>query len=383
MSASLLPFIGWTFLPNLVTGWIQSIYYGFSIRAGDHKPQPGSPRYVKHRQRILVIVIVAYLLYTIYEVDDQLRRQGNFYESLGVAHDAGDRAIKSGFRRLAAKHHPDKVAASGDPAAPGGHFVHLKLAQDTLLNPTQRFAYDRFGPDALNWQHCSSIGDYLFQALGKFGPTYLGAGIMMTILGITGYLQWGRFVSLEGSYSRTVNSEADRSQITQWRYLFSALLLLLEVYTITRPYWPPFLNNAINPVLIRLTSHPPLLPFQLLALARKTTLSIFIALSQLGPLLQPKPSAITTSSTTGGINLLQLNRIEQITQANEVEATRLLGLDMAPFVGDGHSVDDLKARLKEWLVQNTIRNDPEVRDAMGKVMGRRRLGAPAGARNAR
>ncbi|MCJ1420538.1 hypothetical protein MMC32_006895 [Xylographa parallela] len=361
MSASLLPFIGWTFLPNLVTGWIQSLYYGFSIRAGDHKPQPGSPRYIKHRQRILVIVIVAYLLYTIYEVDEQLRRQGNFYESLGISHDAGDRAIKSGFRRLAAKHHPDKAAASGDPAAPSGHFVHLKLAQDTLLNPTQRFAYDRFGPDALNWQHCSSIGDYLFQALGKFGPTYLGAGIMMTILGITGYLQWGRF----------------------WRYLFSALLVLLEFYTITRPYWPPLLNNAINPVLVRLTSHPPLLPFQFLALARKTTLSIFIALSQLGPLLQPKPSATATSSLTGGINLQQLNRIEQITQANDVEATRLLGLDMAPFVGDGHSINDLKAKLKEWLVQNTIRNDPEVRDAIGNVMGRRRVDAPAGARNSR
>ncbi|MCJ1317902.1 hypothetical protein MMC15_003229 [Xylographa vitiligo] len=383
MSATLLPFIGWTFLPNLVTGWIQSIYYGFSIRAGDPKPQPGSPRYVKHRQRILFIVIVTYLLYTIYEVDDQLRRQGSFYESLGVAHDAGDRAIKSGFRRLAAKHHPDKVTASGDRTVSGGHFVHLKLAQDTLLNPTQRFAYDRFGPDALNWRHCSSISDYLFEALVKFGPTYLGAGIMMAILGITGYLQWGRFVSPEGSCSRTLDSEADMTPFMKWRYLFSVLLLILEFYTITRPYWPPVLNNAINPILIRLTSHPPLLPFQLLVLARKTTLSIFIALSQLGPLLQPKPSVSATFSSTGGINLQQLNRIEQITQATEVEATRLLGLDMAPFLGDEQIVDDLKAKLKEWLVQNTIRNDPEVRDAMGKVMGRRRLGVPAGARIAR
>ncbi|MCJ1401357.1 hypothetical protein MMC11_004569 [Xylographa trunciseda] len=380
MSATLLPLIGWTFLPNLVTGWIQSIYYGFSIRAGDPKPQPGSLKYVKHRRRILLIVIVSYLLYTIYEVDDQLRRQGNFYESLGVAHNAGDRAIKTGFRRLylhhpsytleffaltkifrAARHHPDKVTAAGDQSTSGAYFVHLKLAQDTLLNPTKRFAYDRFGPDALDWQHCSSIGDYLFQALSKFGPTYLGAGIMMTILAITGYLQWGRF----------------------WRYLFSALLLLLEFYTITRPYWPPLLSNAINPAFTRLTSHPPLLPFQLLVLARKTTLSIFIALSQLAPLLQPKPSALPTSSSSGGIDLQQLNRIEQITQANELETTRLLGLDMAPFIGDEHGIDDLKTRLTGWLVQNTIRNDPEVRDAMGKVMGRRRLGAPAGARNLR
>ena len=166
----------------------------------------------------------------------------------------------------------------------------------------------------------------------------------------------------------------------QWRYLFSAFLLLLEFYIVTRPYWPPFLNDVINPLLTRLTNHPPLLPFQFLALARKTTLTIFIALSQLGPLLQSRPSGLVTSSSTTGIDPQQLNRIEQITQANDAEATRLLGLDMAPFVGDGHGIKDLKGKLTEWLVQNTIRNDPEVRNAMGKVLGRKRMGAPAGAR---
>ena len=53
---------------------------------------------------------------------------------------------------------------------------------------------------------------------------------------------------------------------------------------------------------------------------------------------------------------------------------------MAPFVGDEKGVKEVQSRIKEWLVQNTIRADPEVRDAMGRVMGRRRDGAPAGAR---
>jgi len=121
MSNALLPFIGWAFLPNvralpklsnnrlgsiqanipqLVTGWIQTVYYAAVTRVGDPKPQPGSPRYVKHRRRILVSVIIAYLLYTIYEADYQLRRQGDFYQSLGVPHDVEDRGIKSKFRRL-------------------------------------------------------------------------------------------------------------------------------------------------------------------------------------------------------------------------------------------------------------------------------------------
>jgi len=63
-----------------------------------------------------------------------------------------------------------------------------------------------------------------------------------------------------------------------------------------------------------------------------------------------------------------------------MEATRLLGLDMAPVAGDEQGVRDLRGKVKEWLVQNTIRNDPEVRDAMGRALGKRRVGAPVGAR---
>lgn len=149
----------------------------------------------------------------------------------------------------------------------------------------------------------------------------------------------------------------------------------------TRPYFPPLLTGAINPLLIRLTTHPPILPFQLLALARKTTLTFFIALSQLGPLLQPATSA--SFSTSNNIDLQQLNRLEQIAQANEAEATRLLGLDLAPYAGDEQGIKDLRVRVKEWLVQNTIRNDPEVRDAMGKVMNRKQADTQVGARNVR
>jgi len=356
MSAnSLLPFIGWTFIPNLVSGWIQTIYYGLMIRVGDPKPQPGSPRYVLHRRRILITVIIAYLLYTLYEADYQLRRQGDFYQSLGVPHNVEDRGIKSRFRRLAATHHPDKVTSEQDRAMTEAYFVHLKLAQDTLLNPVKRFAYDRFGPEMISWEHCSTVRGYLLYGLRTYAPTYIGAGIMLVILGVTGYLQWGRF----------------------WRYLFAAALLLLEIYVATRPYHPPFLKNIINPFLIRFAIHPPLLPFELMVLARKATLALFIAFSQLGPLLQPRAPVPSSSDK---VDPQQLQRLEHMARANEVEATRLLGLDMAPFAGDEQGVKDLRGKVKEWLVQNTIRNDPEIRDAVGRALGRRRVGAPTGAR---
>ena len=79
----------------------------------------------------------------------------------------------------------------------------------------------------------------------------------------------------------------------------------------------------------------------------------------------------------------QLDRLEAAAQATDVEATRLMGMEMSPFVGDPQGLKDVKGKVKEWLVQNTIRSDPEVRDAIGTLLKRRRVDAPAGARGNR
>ena len=83
-----------------MTGWIQALYYGITIRAGDPKPQPGTLRYVKQRRRIYISVIVIYLLYTIYEADYWVRQEKDFYQNLGLTPDADEKKIKSKFRRL-------------------------------------------------------------------------------------------------------------------------------------------------------------------------------------------------------------------------------------------------------------------------------------------
>jgi hypothetical protein len=117
MANDFLSLAGWYFLPNvracikipvrvilttrqLVTGYLQSILYAVFIRAGDPKPPPGSLRYIQDRKRIHIFVIVAYLLYTIYDADYQLRGAGDFYQVLGVPHDVDEKALQSRFRRL-------------------------------------------------------------------------------------------------------------------------------------------------------------------------------------------------------------------------------------------------------------------------------------------
>ena len=59
-----------------------------------------------------------------------------------------------------------------------------------------------------------------------------------------------------------------------------------------------------------------------------------------------------------------------------------MGMEMSPFVGDQAALKVVQGKVKEWLVQNTIRNDPMVRDALGNELQKRRV-APAGARGTR
>ncbi|KFY58404.1 hypothetical protein V496_06161 [Pseudogymnoascus sp. VKM F-4515 (FW-2607)] len=356
MSAQLLSLAGWAFLPNLVTNAIQSVWYGITIRAGDPKPQPRSPLHTKHRQRIHIAVITTYLLYTIYEAHYTIRQASDYYQDLGIPHSASDREIKSRFRRLAALYHPDKVAQS---ATSTDFFRHLKTAQDTLLNPSARFAYDRFGPSIAGWANSSSIRDYLTVGAVEILQYYGAGAVIMYILGLTGHLQFGVY----------------------WRWLGLLTLAVVEAHIASRPYAPRFASHLLNPLLTNLASQPPYLPFQLIAILRKCAVTLFIALSQLGPLLAPQTAAKSGSEEEQLQR--QVERLAQVAGATDVEASRLMAMEMAPFVGDEDAIREVQKKTSEWLVSNTIRSDPEVRDALGNVLKRRRTDAPAGARGNR
>ncbi|MCC6644170.1 MAG: J domain-containing protein [Polyangiaceae bacterium] len=64
------------------------------------------------------------------------------YEVLGVARGATDDELKSAFRKLAAKHHPDR-----NPDDPGAQerFKEINAAYQLLSDPQRRAAFDRFG----------------------------------------------------------------------------------------------------------------------------------------------------------------------------------------------------------------------------------------------
>ncbi len=66
----------------------------------------------------------------------------DFYEILGVPRTASDQDIKSAYRKLALKHHPDRNP--GDKTAEE-HFKEAAEAYSVLADADKRARYDRFG----------------------------------------------------------------------------------------------------------------------------------------------------------------------------------------------------------------------------------------------
>ena len=66
----------------------------------------------------------------------------DYYEILGVSRDADEKAIKSAYRKLAMKYHPDQ---NPDDADAETRFKEVGEAYSVLSDADKRAAYDRMG----------------------------------------------------------------------------------------------------------------------------------------------------------------------------------------------------------------------------------------------
>src|SRR5438067_1773082 len=86
----------------------------------------------------------------------------NFYDVLGVKRDASEKEIRSAYRKLARKHHPD--VNPGDKAAEA-KFKDITSAYEVLSDPEKRPKYDKYGD---RWEYADQIEEAQRQRGGRF-----------------------------------------------------------------------------------------------------------------------------------------------------------------------------------------------------------------------
>ncbi len=75
-------------------------------------------------------------------IEDSVMSKRDYYEVLGVARTASEAEIKSAFRKLAMKYHPDRNQGDKDAEL---KFKEVNEAYQVLSDSQKRAAYDRFG----------------------------------------------------------------------------------------------------------------------------------------------------------------------------------------------------------------------------------------------
>jgi len=99
----------------------------------------------------------------------------DYYDVLGVSHDAGEEDIKKAYRKLAMKHHPDRNP--GDREAEE-RFKEAAEAYEVLRDREKRDIYDRYGHDGLagtGFRGFSGFED-IFSSFGDLFEEFFGFG---------------------------------------------------------------------------------------------------------------------------------------------------------------------------------------------------------------
>ena len=158
----------------------------------------------------------------------------NYYEMLGVPKGSSEKEIRSAYRRLARKHHPD--LNHGDPKAEA-RFKEINEAYQVLSDEKSRKKYDRYGDrwrNADQFEHAGDAGSTPFtwfnrarsgrsgRASGGFGDIFgdiFSGGTRVTFEDLTGdqaattkRAEVSVTITLDEAYTgtnRTVQTQAD------------------------------------------------------------------------------------------------------------------------------------------------------------------------------
>ncbi|EKM53361.1 uncharacterized protein PHACADRAFT_259680 [Phanerochaete carnosa HHB-10118-sp] len=178
-------------------------FYAFALHR--QPPPPNTPLYIKHRRYCYTLVVFGYALYTFSQAGSAIGQ--NLYEILGVPPTADEAAMKFNFRAFAKIWHPDKAGPHAET-----YFMEVRTAYEALKNPTTRFAYDRFGPQALKWDKVTTMQDYFMRGMGH--------SVLYYAVGIAALMFWNKIAPRDLAF---------------WNYLILFWTFAVELLLIMAP----------------------------------------------------------------------------------------------------------------------------------------------------
>ncbi|RDX43389.1 DnaJ-domain-containing protein [Lentinus brumalis] len=216
----LLKYTAWTYLPGLATQQLLSVvHHAYPRVLGRPPPQRGTSDYARDYRLTYLFVVISYLLYTFYDAAATV--EPNYYQILGVEPTADENTLKAAFRQFARRYHPDRVGQQGETL-----FIQVRDAYEALKSPVKRFAYDRFGPDALEWS-CSTLREYIRHGLMQASGFYITSVVILVILSTSGR----------------------SGPVAYWRYLILALTAVYEMLYILNPSPAPVSASSFSSTL--------------------------------------------------------------------------------------------------------------------------------------
>ncbi|KAI0338379.1 hypothetical protein BDW22DRAFT_710705 [Trametopsis cervina] len=364
--------LGWRFIPEFLVGYLLPIFhqvYRSVLRR--QPPAKGTPEYEKHRRWTYTAVMFGYALYTFWDAATSIGP--NYYQMLGTDPTADESDLKAGFRAFARRFHPDRAGPQAEP-----YFMRVRHAYDALRNPTTRFAYDRFGPDALEWPLRKTMSEYISFGLWRTATYY--------VLSICGILVWGWVTTRSLAF---------------WHFVLLFATFAAELSYILSPSPSSNLESSLSSLIFTDPSTqmhgsllaliwPKRVAYQHISMLRSLSVLLSAALHHIIPMAFPS----TIVSVSPGQLVAYFSNIEKSIESLQAESLGLLYTELQSCHGEPRgttSLDSvlsdpkpiepeepvkarLKAEIQNMLLEKVLYTQPgPLKSACDAAIARRRL----------
>ncbi|KAF8589470.1 hypothetical protein K439DRAFT_1612698 [Ramaria rubella] len=354
MTRTILIYAGWFTLPGWATNITVHLYHRI-LSYFDPKytpPSKGSARAAGIWRYCYAFVMISYLVTT--TIHSSLSMPLNFYEILGIGPDADDQDLKVAFRNFARRNHPDRVGPGGAPL-----FIAVRDAYEALNHPVKRFAYDRFGPDAMTWKDCATPREYLRHGLIASSGFYIGIIIFLIVWSVLGTHNTGAY----------------------WRNLLLCTLFFLEFSLIVNSSPDNAGNYSFFPFSIAFRHR---VPYQHTLFLHQLYMSLSIAISRVIPILLPESSKSSRAvdHTMSAVKPI-IEKLAFLATTADHEVSRMLFAEIRSahgssalrsepaFVYSDKTIAALTAEMEDLIIDKQLQSHPLLRGYWDAAIARR------------